>query len=118
MELRNGRFGPFYGCVDYEAKSCKGSVSAHSDGRLRAIPGNAATRKARFEAMSTIERVRNLVTPERRREITGEMLATYGVVAVGEMTKDEADIIRFKYEHAVGERTVWARLTDEDRSDF
>jgi ssDNA-binding Zn-finger/Zn-ribbon topoisomerase 1 len=55
MVLRESKFGPFYGCTSYP--ECKGSHGAHSDGKPKGKPGNAATKKARIEAHRLFDRI-------------------------------------------------------------
>jgi len=48
MALKQGQFGPYYGCTRWPA--CKGSHGAHPDGSPVGIPANRATKDARIRA--------------------------------------------------------------------
>lgn len=56
MELRNSRFGRFYGCTRFPV--CRGTHGAHQqDGRPLGIPANAATKQARVEAHDALDQL-------------------------------------------------------------
>jgi ssDNA-binding Zn-finger/Zn-ribbon topoisomerase 1 len=53
MNLRNSRFGKFYGCSAYP--KCKGTHGAHPDGRPLGIPANKETKEARIRAHAAFD---------------------------------------------------------------
>lgn len=55
MVLRESKYGPFYGCGSFP--KCRGTLSAHQDGRPKGKPGTAETKKARIEAHKVFDRI-------------------------------------------------------------
>jgi ssDNA-binding Zn-finger/Zn-ribbon topoisomerase 1 len=53
MQLRNSRFGKFYGCTGYP--DCDGTHGAHPDGRPLGIPANKETKAARHLAHAAFD---------------------------------------------------------------
>ena len=53
MDLRNSRYGKFYGCRRYP--ECKGTHGAHPDGKPLGVPANAATKLARIAAHAAFD---------------------------------------------------------------
>jgi hypothetical protein len=53
MQLRDSRFGPFYGCVKFP--KCKATHGAHEDGRPLGIPANAETKLWRIKAHAAFD---------------------------------------------------------------
>ena len=55
MELRNSRYGKFWGCVSFPA--CRGTHGAHADGRPLGTPADQATKQARMRAHAAFDRL-------------------------------------------------------------
>lgn len=55
MELRNSRFGKFWGCTAYP--ECRGTHGAHPDGRPLGKPANKETKEARMKAHAAFDRL-------------------------------------------------------------
>lgn len=55
MELRNSRFGKFWGCTKFPM--CKGAHGAHEDGRPLGIPADRATKQLRIKAHEAFDRL-------------------------------------------------------------
>jgi ssDNA-binding Zn-finger/Zn-ribbon topoisomerase 1 len=55
MELRDSKFGLFYGCVRFP--ECKATHGAHRDGRPLGIPATKATKQARIAAHDAFDRI-------------------------------------------------------------
>lgn len=51
-----GKFGPFYGCVNWP--KCNGAHSAHDDGTPMGVPADQATRTKRREAHNSFDSLR------------------------------------------------------------
>lgn len=55
MELRQSKYGLFYGCTRFPA--CRGTHGAHPDGRPLGTPADKATRQARMDAHRVFDRL-------------------------------------------------------------
>lgn len=55
MKLKVGRYGRFYGCVEYSKTGCKGSVTAKDSGAPAGIPAKAQVRALRKQVLDGIE---------------------------------------------------------------
>jgi hypothetical protein len=55
MRLGLGTFRRFYGCTKWKKTGCKGSHSAHDDGRPMGNPGSTIVRRARKAVMDFSE---------------------------------------------------------------
>lgn len=55
MRLMLGAFRRFYGCTKWKKTGCKGSHSAHDDGRPMGTPGSTIVRRARKAVMDFSE---------------------------------------------------------------
>lgn len=59
-----GKFGPFYGCVNWP--KCNGAHSAHDDGTPMGVPADQATRTKRREAHNSFDSLRIELVWSRR----------------------------------------------------
>lgn len=67
MELRNSRFGPFYGCSTWTATRCPGTHGAHPNGAPLGIPADHETKLARIRAHEAFDGLwRSGLTRSRR----------------------------------------------------
>lgn len=57
LELKNSRFGPFYGCATWRATKCRGSVRANPDGSPVGVPVDDATKDARMAAHDVFDQL-------------------------------------------------------------
>ena len=55
MWIKGSRFGLFYGCENFPG--CKGTHSAHADGRPMGVPGDGPTKIARHKAHRDFDRL-------------------------------------------------------------
>lgn len=56
MVLRNSKYGPFYGCVEYP--KCKAAHGAHKDtGKPLGTPADKKTKKARIHAHDAFDQL-------------------------------------------------------------
>lgn len=121
MRLRLGRFGRFYGCVEFQRTSCRGSHGADVDGNPLGFPVNQEGRKARQEALLAFQEFKSRTSPEDVRRIRLEMERIAGRPNFAVMTLEQAsqirDIItaelneRFPERVPVERRSAWERLS-------
>lgn len=57
LELKDSRYGLFYGCTNWRRTRCRGGVSAHPDGTPVGVPADDATRAARIEAHRMFDQI-------------------------------------------------------------
>ncbi len=108
MELRNSRYGKFYGCSRYPA--CDGTHGAHSDGRPLGVPADAATRQARVRAhaaFDTLWKGGAMSRTEAYEWLRGAMGLSRAEAHIGSFTKEQCDALMWCVEHrgAIG----WGR---------
>lgn len=103
MRLRQGRFGPFYGCSRYPA--CRGTHTATRDGEPAGIPADAKTRRMRAAVIEVLK--------------AGYLDRAYLTKPIAEMSADEcaaalANVDQELQEPLTGEeQTLWDRLISE-----
>jgi zinc-finger-containing domain/Topoisomerase DNA binding C4 zinc finger len=57
LELKDSKFGLFYGCTNWSRTRCRGGVSAHPDGTPVGVPVDDATRGARIDAHQMFDQI-------------------------------------------------------------
>lgn len=92
MMLKQGRFGLFYGCVNYP--SCDGSHGAHEDGTPLGIPANKVTKQARIHAHSVFDQLWQDGPAGRKASMTRSEAYIWLQETLG-LTKGEVHIGRF-----------------------
>jgi ssDNA-binding Zn-finger/Zn-ribbon topoisomerase 1 len=90
MQLRNSKFGPFYGCTRYP--DCTAAHGAHPDGRPLGVPANKETKRWRIEAHTAFDALWQDHGPMKRKHAYKWMQETLG------LTPDEAHIGSFDIE--------------------
>jgi ssDNA-binding Zn-finger/Zn-ribbon topoisomerase 1 len=104
MELRNSRFGKFYGCSTYP--ECKGTHGAHPDGKPLGVPANRETKDARIRAHAAFDRLWKGGPMSRReayRWMRKKMDMSASEAHIGKFTKEQCDQLT---QHAEWERKV------------
>ena len=95
MTLRGGKYGPFYGCIEFVRTGCRGSHGAHPDGKPLGKPGDAETRQARIRAHAAFDR---LWKGHGKRRRMSRRRAYRWLQETMRLSKDEAHIGRFSLE--------------------
>lgn len=91
MELRNSRFGLFWGCTRYP--KCKGTHGAHPDGRPLGKPADKETKLARMRAHAAFDRLWK-EGPRNRGQAYGWLKAQASIPDhIGEMSVAECNTL-------------------------
>ena len=97
MALRRGRYGLFYGCVEFRATGCSGVHGAHADGTPLGKPGDAATRLARIRAHRALDSLWKLGGKLSRAGAYRWMQRALGLskreAHIGRMTREQCDAL-------------------------
>lgn len=102
MQLRESKYGPFYGCSGWP--ECSGTHGAHPDGSPLGIPADKATREARIRAHRAFDLL------WRRGSTSGRRRAYRALMRLMGISKAGAHIGRFTMEQC---ETLIERLEKE-----
>ena len=94
LVLRQGRWGPFYGCSSFPR--CSGAHGAHHDGRPLGIPAPKAVRAARMKAHEAFDRLwKGPGAPMRRGAAYRALAKAMGVsvIHIGEADAEQCERI-------------------------
>jgi hypothetical protein len=108
--LRTSKHGVFYGCSSFFDTGCKGSHGADANGHPCGIPAPAATRALRQQAMLMYERVKKQVGISPALTIYNDVTRT----PISMLDEDTSRRLVHAMQYALGERSVWRRLLEDD----
>jgi ssDNA-binding Zn-finger/Zn-ribbon topoisomerase 1 len=105
MVLRDSRYGKFYGCSRFP--KCRGTHTAHVDGRPMGVPGDVATRQARQRAHEVLYKLcgeRRLSTEQGYQLVCLEMHMSRDEAHIGLFSKQQCEELIGKLEHLLVQR--------------